>query len=143
MLDALYEWIQNLAFYLVIMTAVLEVLPGNTYKKYIQFFTGLVLILLVVTPILKVTGTFGEFRAEYDKQEQKLEKEINRQKEKFESADIFEFLSEEYEIQSAEEQTEKNYVDTGRDTETERIEVEDIIVGENQEADMELDTYRE
>lgn len=63
-MDLLYEWIQNLVCYLVIFTAVLEVLPGKEYKKYIQFFAGLVLILLLVTPILKVTGmeqNFGRY----------------------------------------------------------------------------------
>lgn len=121
MLDAVYEWIQNLAFYLVVMTAVLEVLPGNEYKKYIQFFTGLVLILLVVTPVFRVTGAVEGFRAEYARQEQSLEAEVKRQKERFESADVFEFLSEEYK----------------------KEEVEEIQVGENQEPDMELDTYGE
>ncbi|WP_461810207.1 stage III sporulation protein AF [Faecalimonas sp.] len=52
----LYEWIRNVAFYLVIITAVIQILPNDTYKKYIHFFTGLVLILLLMTPILKILG---------------------------------------------------------------------------------------
>lgn len=150
MLDALYDWIRNLAFYLVVMTAVLEVIPGNAYKKYIQFFTGLVLILLVVTPMLEVTGTFGEFRTEYARQEEKLQEETKKQEELFESADVFGFLPENHEIQSVrEEQTgvrnavTENPAETGSDGETDRIEVEEIRVGENQETDMELDTFRE
>ncbi|CDB01205.1 putative uncharacterized protein [Lachnospiraceae bacterium CAG:215] len=34
MLDAMYEWMKNLAFYLVIVTAALEVLPREAYRKY-------------------------------------------------------------------------------------------------------------
>lgn len=52
----LYEWIRNVAFYLVIITAIIQILPNDTYKKYIHFFTGLVLILLLMTPILKILG---------------------------------------------------------------------------------------
>ena len=77
-MDLLYEWIQNLVCYLVIFTAVLEVLPGKEYKKYIQFFAGLVLILLLVTPILKVTGmeqNFWEYciiNREYEQEKREL-----------------------------------------------------------------------
>lgn len=50
----LYEWIRNVAFYLVLVTALLHVLPRSGYQKYIRFFTGLVLILLVLAPVLKL-----------------------------------------------------------------------------------------
>ena len=93
-LDAVYEWMKNLAFYLVIMTAVMEVVPGSTYKKYIQFFTGLVLILLVVTPILNFTGAFEDYQAEYHILEERLQEETERQKEKLESADVSELFFE-------------------------------------------------
>ena len=39
MLDAMYEWMKNLAFYLVIVTAVLEVLPGSL-QEICPFFCG-------------------------------------------------------------------------------------------------------
>ena len=59
-MDLLYEWIQNLVCYLVIFTAVLEVLPGKEYKKYIQFLQACAYPALV-TPILKVTGMEQNF----------------------------------------------------------------------------------
>lgn len=124
-LDAVYEWMKNLAFYLVIMTAVMEVVPGSTYKKYIQFFTGLVLILLVVTPILNFTGAFEDYQTEYHILEERLQEETERQKEKLESADVSELFSK------------------GNEVRTDRIEVEDIKIGENQESDTEVDSVRE
>ena len=57
MFDYIYEWIQNIAFYLVLVTAVLHAVPNKDYKKYIRFFTGLVLILMILTPVLKIFGT--------------------------------------------------------------------------------------
>lgn len=53
----LYEWIQNIAFYLILVTVVLHAVPGENYKKYIRFFTGLVLILMLLTPVFEVFGT--------------------------------------------------------------------------------------
>lgn len=54
MFEFLYEWIQNLAFYMVLVTAVIQVLPNQTYKKYIRFFTGMILTLLLMTPVFQL-----------------------------------------------------------------------------------------
>lgn len=61
----LYEWIRNVAFYLVLVTALLHVLPRSGYQKYIRFFTGLVLILLVLAPVLKLFQMEEEPRDAY------------------------------------------------------------------------------
>lgn len=61
----LYEWIRNVAFYLVLVTALLHVLPQSGYQKYIRFFTGLVLILLVLAPVLKLFQMEEELRDAY------------------------------------------------------------------------------
>ena len=56
MFEYLYGWLEDLSFYLILVTAVLYVLPSNSYRKYIRFFTGLVLILLLLNPILNLFG---------------------------------------------------------------------------------------
>ena len=65
MIAYLYEWIRNVAFYLVLVTALLHVLPRSGYQKYIRFFTGLVLILLVLAPVLKLFQMEEELRDAY------------------------------------------------------------------------------
>ena len=57
MFQNLYRWIQDLAVWLVISAAALQALPGKNYGKYVRFFTGLVTVLLLTSPILKLTGT--------------------------------------------------------------------------------------
>lgn len=57
MIEYLYEWLQNLSFYLILVTAVMYVIPANGYRKYIRFFTGLVLILMILTPVFELFGT--------------------------------------------------------------------------------------
>ena len=52
----LYEWLKDVSFYLILVTAVLYVLPSNSYRKYIRFFTGLVLIILLLNPVLSLFG---------------------------------------------------------------------------------------
>ena len=55
MLDYIYEWMQNIAYYLVIVVAVLQ-MAGESYKKYIRFFAGLILILMLSGPIFQIFG---------------------------------------------------------------------------------------
>ena len=78
MFEYLYEWIQNVSFYLVLVTAAVQVVPNKDYKRYIQFFTGLVLVLMMISPILSIFGAKNLFteiynRDEYEEQIQKFE----------------------------------------------------------------------
>ncbi len=77
MVDNLYEWLQNITFYLVMVTAVLHVVPNQEYRKYIRFFTGLVLVLMMLTPILNVFGTDVELAELYEESKvEELQKDI-------------------------------------------------------------------
>ena len=64
MLESIYTWIENIAFYMVVMVAAMQIIPGENYKKYVRFFVGLILIMMTIGPILKimqidVEGFFG------------------------------------------------------------------------------------
>ena len=69
MIEAIYTWMKNIVFFLVIITAVLEVLPGTAYQKYIRFFTGLVLVFMMAAPVLKILGTDGQVMNFYKSRE--------------------------------------------------------------------------
>lgn len=112
--DILYDWIKNIAFYMVMVTAVMEILPGNGYKRYIQFFTGIITILLILSPVMELTGFAGDFRALYNSREYELEKQQLEELESYyEDISILDFLPEEY---------------------SSDIEVEDIEIGKEAES---------
>lgn len=67
MLEEVYKWIQNIAVYLVVVTAMLHAVPGKDYERYIRFFSGLVLIVLIM-PVLSVFGMKETFGAIYSNQ---------------------------------------------------------------------------
>ena len=50
-MDQLYEWIRNITYYLIFITVVENLLPNKKYEKYVKFFAGMVLILLVLKPV--------------------------------------------------------------------------------------------
>ena len=97
MIEAIYTWMQNIVFFLVIVTAVLEVLPGTSYQKYIRFFTGLILMLLLLTPFLSLTGSGEIFQELYHGYEQEqYKRELQEQEAYFQDLDLLDFLPEEY-----------------------------------------------
>lgn len=132
MLDSIYEWIRNLACYLVIVTVVLEVIPGSGYKKYIRFFTGLVMILLLMTPVLRMTGINKDFTVLYHKYEyEQVERELEEQKIHLQEADLFDFLPEEYpwaEFPAKDKRQEDHNLSD--DNVADDVKVEEIKIGE-------------
>lgn len=61
MFEYLYHWVENIAFYLVIFTVAMQLIPSKNYKSYIQFFSGLVLIIMIANPIIQLFGMEQEF----------------------------------------------------------------------------------
>ena len=107
----LYQWLQDLAVYLILVSAILQALPQESYQKYIRFLSGLVLIILLMTPLLRLTDMEDSFRSRV--QEQNMEQE---------SASFLEEIREKQEEGKGEMTLETE--------EKEQIEVEEIQIGE-------------
>ena len=65
MLERLYAWIRSVAYFMVFSAVLSHVIPGRSYRKYIRFFTGLLLVILLLTPVMKLLGMGQEFLAIY------------------------------------------------------------------------------
>ena len=95
MFQYLYEWTQNLAFYIVLITAVLHAVPDSGYKKYIRFFTGMVLILMMVTPIFRIFGKDSQIMNFYKSREYETKlREIENASDYFKDFDSADILKE-------------------------------------------------
>ncbi|MCI8994646.1 MAG: hypothetical protein HFI30_03020 [Lachnospiraceae bacterium] len=81
-MQEIYRWVEDIAFYSVLLVLVMHVLPAGEQKKYIRFFMGLLFMLLVFGPILRWTGQEQQvtdlfLRTGYD---QELEEFLQEQK---------------------------------------------------------------
>ncbi len=47
----LYDWMKSVIFYLLLSGIVLHMAPSEQYRKYIRYFTGLVVLILLASPI--------------------------------------------------------------------------------------------
>lgn len=75
-MEMIGEWIQNISVFLIISAAVLHAVPGKDYRKYIRFFTGIILILLLAEPILELSGMAERFELFYHENRYEGEKEF-------------------------------------------------------------------
>lgn len=73
MLNYIYDWIENIAFYLVVLVAVMQMIPQSSYQKYIRFFAGMILILMLAGPIVKLFGMTDFQSIEYQSVLQEME----------------------------------------------------------------------
>lgn len=125
MFEYLYEWIRNIAYYMVLVTAVMQIIPNHDYKKYIRFFTGMVLILLLMTPVLKLFGMEQKFSELYEgkKYEEEI-KEIEDSTQYLEELDIADYFPKEYSEKQEDmsDQTDENV--------TSDIGVEEVQIGQ-------------
>lgn len=69
MFDYIYEWLKNLTTYTLLMSLIIQLIPNETYQKYIRFFCGMVLIVLLITPLFQMFGLKGEFEELYQSKE--------------------------------------------------------------------------
>lgn len=123
MFQQIYGWIQNITVYLIVTAAVLYAVPGKDYGKYIKFFSGLILILLLAMPILSLTDMKDTFRDLYKSSEYEFQKqEIESAEEVYRNLDLEEYM---YSMEG-----EKESDNSGETDGSDEISVGEIEVGE-------------
>ncbi len=50
----IYSWVKNMVTFLVLTTIITNLIGKSSYKKYINLITGIILVILVITPLLKL-----------------------------------------------------------------------------------------
>ena len=73
MITFIYDWMENIAFYLVILVAIMQMIPQSSYQKYVRFFAGMILILMLAGPIFRIFGMSDFQSTEYQNALQEIE----------------------------------------------------------------------
>lgn len=53
-MEWLAQWVKNLAFYYIFLSALMHLIPGGEERKYIRFFMGMMLLLFFLKPLLQM-----------------------------------------------------------------------------------------
>lgn len=84
MFSKLYLWLQNVVCYFLLLTVVMNLLPDSSYKRYIRYYMGLLLILTFLSPIFQITD-IGKMVDSYVSDLEGFEMETESWKEKAET----------------------------------------------------------
>lgn len=53
-MDRIYEWIRSIVIYMILNTIIMNLIGKSSYKKYISVISGMILVLIIITPILEI-----------------------------------------------------------------------------------------
>lgn len=79
-------WLKSLIGYMLIVSVVTQMMPNQKYEQYVKLFTGFLLIVLIIQPLLKIgsANTVLENKiAEFVQEQEELEVQIGVQSENF------------------------------------------------------------
>ncbi len=100
-MEYIYEWIKNFSFSVVIFSAFLNMVASEEYKKYIRFYTGMVMILMLCTPIINLLGMERWWDLEYHRNKYELElEELQIKADYFNEVELNDYISSEYDQES-------------------------------------------
>lgn len=53
-MNEVYNWVKNIVIFLVLTTIITNLLGKSSYKKYVKLITGIILVIMVISPLLKL-----------------------------------------------------------------------------------------
>lgn len=65
MSEAIKDWVYNIVLFLLFSSLLQQITAAKKYDKYVRFFSGLLLVLLVISPILRWIGSDKIFEFNY------------------------------------------------------------------------------
>jgi stage III sporulation protein AF len=53
-MEEVYSWIKNIVIYMLLNTIIMNLLGNKSYKKYASIVSGMILVLIVISPLMKL-----------------------------------------------------------------------------------------
>lgn len=66
-MEAIFQWVKSLAYYLILVSLLSNLIPNGKYDRYIRLFTGAVFILLLIRPLSGSLNLEGKLAYAYEK----------------------------------------------------------------------------
>lgn len=130
MINYLYEWMREIAYYMVLMTAIMQVAAAESYRKYIRLFTGIILVLMIMAPVMQIFGITEKEtwmqEAEYEKAVQEIEEKVKEMENESVSGAVD---GDEAEDMANAAFDSKESAEIGAEKDAGRIKVEEIHIG--------------
>lgn len=53
-MNEIYLWVKNIVIYMILNTIIMNLLGNSSYKKYVSIVSGMLLVLIVISPLLNI-----------------------------------------------------------------------------------------
>ena len=53
-MTTVFSWVRGIVFYLIFISLLYQILPGEKYKKYVHVCAGMIFVLVVMAPLLQI-----------------------------------------------------------------------------------------
>ena len=80
------DWLKSIIGYMLIVSVTMQLIPDKKYEQYVRLFTGFLLIVIVLQPILRIRSANSYIEnkiAEFVQEQESLEEQILAQGEAF------------------------------------------------------------
>ncbi len=67
-LSGIYSWIRNITFFILLCEFISCLINNEKYKKYFNFVTGLLFVLMITGPVLSLTGGTENLKKVFDRE---------------------------------------------------------------------------
>ncbi len=67
-LSSIYSWIKNITFFILLCEFISCLINNAKYKKYFNFVTGLLFVLMITGPVLSLTGGAENLKEVFDRE---------------------------------------------------------------------------
>ncbi|GMQ57774.1 hypothetical protein AN1V17_21690 [Vallitalea sediminicola] len=71
-MDWFYGFIKNIVIFLLLAKILEYLIPGGNMKKYFRLFSGIILMIIIINPIIKYNGIIEKFNLDVIKNEFKI-----------------------------------------------------------------------
>lgn len=71
-MDWFYGFIKNIVIFLLLAKILEYLIPGGNMKKYFRLFSGIILMIIIINPIIKYNGILEKFNLDVIKNEFKI-----------------------------------------------------------------------
>ncbi|QUH31048.1 stage III sporulation protein AF [Vallitalea guaymasensis] len=71
-MEAFYSFIKNIVIFLLLAKILEYLIPGGNMKKYFRLFSGIILMIIIINPIIKYNGILEQFNYDVIKNQFKI-----------------------------------------------------------------------
>ena len=82
-MNGIFSYLKSYVILFLVLTILLEMVPKAGMQKYIRFFSSLILVLILASPIFRILGMDENFRQMYNSAEYRQMKREIEEKEQF------------------------------------------------------------